>query len=80
MKHYTKRKLVSLSLIFALVSSLFPVSAFATQPDGGVTHTHNDQCYETKLACEQIEVEGHSHVADCYAPPTEPRCGLEEHI
>lgn len=80
MKYNTKRKLISLLLIFVLISSLYPVSAFATKTDGGAAHTHTDACYETKLVCEQPEGEGHTHTEECYTTPTEPLCGSEEHV
>ncbi len=59
-----------------LLVGLFPLNAFATEPDKG--HAHTEECYETVLVCEETETAGHVHEENCWQTEQVLTCE-EEH-
>ena len=47
-----------------LLVGLFPLNAFAVEPDEG--HKHTEECYKTVLICEEKETAGHTHEEKCW--------------
>ena len=57
-------RLAAWILSAVLLVGLFPLNAFAADPDEG--HKHTEECYKTVLICEEKETAGHTHEEKCW--------------
>lgn len=57
-------RLAAWILSAVLLVGLFPLNAFAAEPDEG--HKHTEECYKTVLICEEKETAGHTHEEKCW--------------